>query len=340
MAQQQGHTVLNDFPRDQFNVLIPVQSLQAISAMQKIVINRVELDTRIGPKKVRTKNGDIMKDLPIGNDIYQERNGEYAITKVGGMKLAAAANISIVKTEKIMPDSCVRCSEIAAATKVAPSCGSCASRFNSAYTVTIRVPELSGGFRLISGTKEIDVELEKGRMTEFQFKEYLPNAAAQAESKAFMRALRMALGLQGTYPYEEIQKPFIVAHVVPDLDNPVIQQMAAQNMLQSMGMLYETTEPVGISAPPQQLPAAEDMPPKQAQLPPAQDPVVRDNPDAGDPLPEYLQEPQIPICSACSSMIQGSGNWTPEAIEGYSKKRFGRALCVACQRDLTGGANK
>lgn len=342
MAKQDtGYTVLNEFPPEQFNVLIPVQSLQAISALQKIVINKVILDTRIGPKKVRTRNGDIMKDLPLGNDIYQERNGEYAITKVGGMKLAAAANISIVKTEKNTSEACQRCFELAAATRSAPSCGSCASRFNASYTVTIRVPELSGGFRLMSGTKEIDAGLEKERMSENQFKEYLPNIAAQAESKAFMRALRMALGLRGTYPYEEIVKPFIVAHVVPDLDNPQLQQYAAQSMLQSMGMLFEMPESSVRASLPAADPAASGnaAATTQAQLPAAA---------PQEEMPPYMQEahnapheePHIPICAECSSVIQGANGWSPEKIEEYSIARFKRPLCVPCQRDVVGGGNR
>lgn len=41
-----------------------------------------------------------------------------------------------------------------------------------------------------------------------------------AESKAFMRAIRAALGLAGTYAYEELKKPFVVARVVPNLGRP------------------------------------------------------------------------------------------------------------------------
>lgn len=326
-------TILNEFPREEFNVLIPVQSLQAISAMQKIVINRVELDTRLGLKEVGPKDQKVTKSLPIGNDIYQERNGEYAITKVGGMKLAAAANISIVKTEKNTPEVCQRCFELAAATKAAPSCGSCPARYNASYTVTIRVPELSGGFRLMSGTREIDVQLQKTRMTSTQYNEFLPNVAAQAESKAFMRALRMALGLQGTYPYQEIQKPFIVAHVVPDLDNPVIQHLAAQSMLQSMGMLYEVPNAESHALLPAAVPGDGSQP---SQLPLPQDDhqaPAHDKPEEIEEMPEYLLDLQFPICADCSSPIQHSGKWTAERIEDYSRKRYGRPLCPACQND-------
>ena len=319
MAEKQA-TILNEFPRERFNVLIPVQSLQALSSLQKPVVNKVELDVRLD-----------QAGKPVGKDIYMEQNGEWAITKVGGMKLAAAANISIVESKQIHPEACNRCMEMAKYSGIAPACGNCESRYNVAFSVSIRVPELSGGFRVVSGTREIDCVLEKAHMTDNQYKRFLPHRAAMAESKAFMRALRNALGLQGTYTYNDIKKPFVVAHIVPDLDNPLIQHAAAQSMLQSMGMLFEVPD----AASPAALPASiQEDALSQAQLPPALDQgqeTGQANP--AESIPEFLLETGVPICSGCSSMIQPSGNWTPEAIGKYSIQRFGRPLCPACQKD-------
>ena len=75
---------LNKYPPEKYNVLIPVTTMQVMSNLQRIVVNQVQLDTNTRESK----------------DIYQEKSSQkYAITKVGGMKLAAAANISIVDTE-------------------------------------------------------------------------------------------------------------------------------------------------------------------------------------------------------------------------------------------------
>ena len=75
--------------------------------------------------------------------------------------------------------------------------------------MTIRVPEPSGGFRLMKATKEIDCTLEAAGMKDGangqQFRRFLPHRTAMAESKAFMRAIRAALGLAGTYAYEELK---------------------------------------------------------------------------------------------------------------------------------------
>ena len=79
---------LNKYPADRYNVLVPVTTLQAESNLQKITVSEVQLDTR--------QNYD---NKGPSKDIYFEKSSNgYAITKVGGMKLAAAANISIIST--------------------------------------------------------------------------------------------------------------------------------------------------------------------------------------------------------------------------------------------------
>ena len=197
---------LNEYPPDKFNVLIPVTTMQVMSNLQRIIVNKVQLD---------------VADSENSKDIYREKSsGKYAITKVGGMKLAAAANISIVETESGMTDGCKRCVDMARAVGKPKACGTCPARYDVAVTVTIRVPEPSGGFRLMKATKEIDCAAEKESMTEAQYKRFLPHRTAMAESKAFMRPLRAALGLAATYSLPELRKPFIIAHVVPNLDAP------------------------------------------------------------------------------------------------------------------------
>ena len=67
---------LNQYPRERYNVLVPVTTMQVASNLQRITVSEVQLDVRQdqynkGPSK----------------DIYFEKSsGAYAITKVGGMK--------------------------------------------------------------------------------------------------------------------------------------------------------------------------------------------------------------------------------------------------------------
>ena len=141
---------LNQYPRERYNVLVPVTTMQVASNLQRITVSEVQLDTR----QDNTNKGP-------SKDIYFEKSsGAFAITKVGGMKLAAAANISIVDTTPGRTEGCQRCIEMARATGKPRVCGNCEHVHDVAVTVTIRVPEPSGGFRLMKATREIDCTLE------------------------------------------------------------------------------------------------------------------------------------------------------------------------------------
>ena len=317
---------LNKYDPSRYNVLVPVTTMQVASNLQRITVSEVQLDTRQdssnkGPSK----------------DIYFERSSsKFAITKVGGMKLASAANISIVSTEPGRTEGCQRCIEMARATGKPRVCGTCEHVHDVAVGVTIRVPEPSGGFRLLQATKEIDCTLEKASMSsDAQYKRVLPHRTAMAESKAFMRAIRAALGLAGTYELAELKKPFVVARIIPNLDAPEIKDAVAANYLQSMGMLFEM--------PAQQ--QRHSLPPTAQQLPES----VPDDEEPGNlpwnevpEEPDWEPEPEGIICADCKQVIgetkaRNGSIWSPEDIAGYSERRFGRPLCTACQEKAKGG---
>lgn len=331
---------LNKYPQDKYNVLVPVTTMQVASNLQRITVSEVRLDTRQdssnkGPSK----------------DIYFEKStGAFAITKVGGMKLAAAANISIVDTATDRTEACQRCIEMARATGKPRVCGTCEHVHDIAMVVTIRVPEPSGGFRMMKAKKEIDCSMERASMTDAQYKRFLPHRAAMAESKAFMRAIRAALGLAGTYQLQDLQKPFVVARVVPNLDAPEIKQAVAGSYLQSMGMLFEMPEHHDHTALPSH--AAEDVPAYEdegpGQLP--WDEAPEEPEDSWSREPEYggqpwQQEPEPttgPVCADCHREITGGQarngrKWSADDIVGYSQRTFGRPLCPECQEKAKGG---
>lgn len=311
---------LNEYPPDKFNVLIPVTTMQVMSNLQRIIVNKVQLD---------------VSDPENSKDVYREKSsGKYAITKVGGMKLAAAANISIVDTESGMTDGCKRCVDMARAVGKPKACGTCPAQYNVAVTVTIRVPEPSGGFRLMKATREIDCAAEKESMTDAQYKRFLPHRTAMAESKAFMRALRAALGLAATYTIPELRKPFIIAHVVPNLEAPEIKEAVAANYLQSMGMLFEGagSPRAAISGNSAALPAAVDVPDDGADS----GYPTPDIPDEPDDAPDF-ENPNLIFCDDCGEQIvetqaRNGRTWTPENIRSYSKRQYGRCLCAKCQK--------
>ena len=332
---------INQYPKDKYNVLFPA-TMQVMSDMQRVIVNEVTLDTTLDPTG---KNG---------RDIYKEGStGKYAITKVGAMKLAAAANISIVSSESVTPDVCIKCVDMAKATGKAQPCGNCAHQYDIKYVVTVRVPEPSGGFRLIYGTKEIDCAMEKESMKPDQYKRFLPHRASIAESKALMRCIRTALGLAATYTLEELEKPFVIAHIVPNLDAPEIRDALAQNYLQSMGLLFETpsghkgltagavTEQQNQRALPEPEPEPDDAP-IDADYYDTIDNIIEN----GVSLPWECDMDTLGdgiYCDDCGLEItettgKNGQTWTPEAIRGYSEKSFGRCLCTSCQAKAKGAA--
>lgn len=336
---------LNKYPKDRYNVLVPVTTMQVASNLQRITVSEVQLDVRQD-----SSNRGPSKDI-----YYETSSGAFAITKVGGMKLAAAANISIVDTATERTEGCQRCIEMARATGKPRVCGTCEHVHDVAVTVTIRVPEPSGGFRLMKATKEIDCTLEAAGMKDGadgkQFRRFLPHRTAVAESKAFMRAIRAALGLAGTYAYEELKKPFVVARVVPNLDAPEIKQAVASNYLQSMGMLFEMptqTARAGLPA----VPTAEAVPPYEDEGPMPWDEAPEEPEDSWSSSPEYGAvpdwadpEPQGVFCSECRREITGGQSrngrkWSAEDIVGYSQRTFGRVLCPECQEKMKGAQRR
>lgn len=342
---------LNRYDPEKFNVLVPVTTLQVASNLQSITVNMVQLDVRQdqnnrGPSK----------------DIYFEKSsGKFAITKVGGMKLAAAANISIVSTEPSRTEVCQRCIEMARATGKARTCGNCPHVLDVAVTVTIRVPEPSGGFRMMKATKEIDCTLEAAGMKDGdkgkQYARFLPHRTAIAESKAFMRAIRAALGLSGGYDYNDLRKPFVVARIVPNLEAPEVRDAFAANCLGAMGMLFEMPAPAQqktLPAPPPPVENVPEYPDEQPgtlpwdEEPPEPPDTWTQERQYGGPG-DWEQEPPPPppqpkgiFCSRCRQEIAGgrsqSGRvWTPEDIAGYSSRNFGRVLCPDCQKVVKEG---
>ena len=340
---------LNKYPPDKYNVLVPVTSMQALSNMQRIIVNEVSLDTTV-------ENGS-------GREIYYDKQtGKYAITAIGGARLAAAANISIVHTESVRTDVCEKCIEMAKATGNVQACGSCPHVYDVKMVVTVRVPEPSGGFRMISKSKEIDCSIEKASQSEKQYRKFLPHRASIAETKAFMRCIRSALGLAQGYTMQELKKPFIIAHIVPNLDAPEMRNALINNSLRDMGLLFERPSEAAEQGSSRQfqepaaLPGSTDTGGFVGAAGGCQNPANNytdggcyTDADASEPLPwDVPSESQSQTgfwCADCGREIteatgRNGSTWTPDAIKEYSEKRFGRCLCTDCQKRAKGGQTR
>ena len=279
---------INDYPAQNYNRLFPA-TLTQISPLHKVMVNIVNIDTNLDNKEV-----------------YKQSSG-LSLTKISCLKLMTAANVVMEDSKSILPQGCQRCIEISKATRLAPQCAGCPTKQDVAYQVSILVPEPSGGHRRYIATKEINRADYKG---------LIEHIAAQCETKALLRALRAGLGIKGVYTKAELEKPFAVALVVlntqdPDMKAALIQRFAAgQDALFSGGVSTNHQLPTG----------------DYLQLDGAVNGEVRVI--CSDPEGD---EPGTNCCCECGKQIEPVGDWTVEMIVEQLMKKFGKVICSTCQ---------
>lgn len=305
---------INDYPDAKYNRLFPCTMTQ-LSPLHKVMVNVVSID----PEKGK-------------GDVYEQKEG-LSLTKIACLKLMTAANVIMEESRPILPKACQRCVDIAQMTKIAPQCHACSSKEDVAYQTSILVPEPSGGYRRYIGTKEINKP---------QYKGLLEHMAAQCETKALLRALRAGLGIKGTYAKGELEKPFAVALVVLNTTDPELKAALIQRYAASESLLFSAPKAAQLGTGAiQSLPSGQqvntitgeviagdlddDEPPTTADAE-----VLTD-----DQIPPWMQQESenenIVTCQGCDCIIEPNGTWTVEKIVDYSKRNFGKILCVKCQ---------
>ena len=205
------YNILNDYDPKEYNLLIPVQSIQDINTIYKYVPNIVQISTNLKDKEVYREKSAELKDGPE----------MYALTHKALMKLCNAGNGQIVEVKKIQPRVCEKCIEMAKATKVAAKCGNCESKYNVAVQATMKFPELSGGWKIVQASREIDISMIAKAGQADKVKEF---ATEHAESKAISRCIRKAFAIKSAYTLDELKKPFIAVYPVLDAKDPDVQK--------------------------------------------------------------------------------------------------------------------
>ena len=275
---------INNYPVETYNRLFPA-TMTEISPLHKIMVNIVNIDTNLDNKEV-----------------YQQKDGGLSLTKIACLKLMTAANVVMEESKPILPQCCQRCIEVSRSTRLAPQCAGCPTKQDVAYQVSILVPEPSGGHRRYVATKEINKTNYKGPAE---------HMAAQCETKALLRALRAGLGLKGSYAPYELAKPFAVALVVlntqdPDMKKALIQRYAAgQDALFGGGVSSENQLTGGNT-----LQLNEGINGEVT--------VVGPDPEDGA------------CCEVCGKAIEPVGDWTVDMIVDSLLKKHGRVICSTC----------
>lgn len=172
-------------------------------------------------------------------------------------------------------------------------------------------------------------------------------ASEKAQTGAILRVIRALLGINGTYQLQELKKPFAVPTVTfsPDYSDANVRQAMLQQGMSSMGNMFGAT-----SAPPAALPFATeafsdafdpeenlDNPAFASGLPADEEDYATDyqqipsEQEAPQQTPPPQHEPQAQdestgyCCDECGMEIN-------ERVYGYSLNKFGRPLCMKCQK--------
>jgi len=308
--------ILNDYDPSQYNLLIPVQSIQEVNPIYRIVVNQVSISTNMADKEIyEEKNAEKVNNHPM-----------YALTHKALTKLLTAANGQIVESARIRPKACEKCIEIVKATQIAPACGTCPCVANVAYRCTIKLPELSGGWRVVQASREIDFsQLSNAkpgmiaRMKEF--------ASEHAESKAMSRAIRKGLSIKNAYTLDELRKPFIVAYPVLDAKDNDVKKALIAGSLAASNLLYGTgfTTPQIAAAPSEQ---DEHVAGYEADYECESADTVAYPWEPGRE-PDHDAPPVNHKCSKCGTQIA-------ENVSNYSMNEFGAELCIRCQNKQKG----
>lgn len=320
--------IINEYPAERYNTLIPVKSIQEIGPLHRIVVNEVQISPN-----------------PDKKDVYlQDKNkSEYALTKKGLAKLMAGGNVQVIESKSILPKKCERCAEIAKSTKQAPKCFECPHSDDIAHQVTIAVPQPDGTLRMVRGTKEIRMNDAKASMTDNQFRQFKPFAAEQCETKALNRALREGLMVQSTYKQEDLKKPFVVAMVTPNFSDP--------EMKAAMIRRYERGEDALFGTSPKQIKGtATPALPEGQETHTVEVVSVEDDddipPSLGDDAPSFGGEDaghdvggepgeDVIECEGCACIVEPftdekGKHWTPKEMADWTRENLGRIFCKTC----------
>lgn len=167
-------------------------------------------------------------------------------------------------------------------------------------------------------------------------------AAAKAMTGAILRVIRALTGMKGQYTKKELQKPFAIPRVTfsPDYTDPEVRKAMLSQGMNSIGSLFGATPT--IAAIPDTLTGGEidEFNPEEFTDNPAFASEQTEDSDVVDEEQEQnwfdREQPTAPqqdvrpqqeeyACENCGSVIS-------EKVYGYSIDKFGRPLCVKCQR--------
>lgn len=330
--------ITSQYPEERYNLLVPMQTVAEIAEIHKPVMNAVQISTNPADREIYEQKKAQAACTGRDGKQYPATPAGYALTKKGLNKLMRAAGIKILGTRPIIPSTCQKCAEVNRSIGRPVNCGACGNK-DVKFEARISVPQLTGENIEIVAHKEIIVQDATEGMTEKQCKEFLKFRSEICETKAINRALRAAMHIKGTYMLEELRKPFVVAYLVPNLDNELVKQEAVRHFFTSAQELYgghttearramfiedDVEEGMEYETPGKPITQPENKAYTDAPVEHPRDTQQRQQ-RAAEAAPDY--DPTI--CSECGARCSNG-------VVKYSQEQFGRTVCMNCQRKMGG----
>jgi len=329
MSENNTLSLVKMYPKSDYNLLVPVQVVASISDIQRPVMNSVLISTDLKDKEIYEQE----KAMPASGR-FPARPAKYAIAKRGLTKLMRAAGIKIKYSKPVVSSTCQKCVAMNAQIGKPVNCGNCSNK-DVKYEVCISVPQLTGENLEIIAHKEIIVDDVTADMSPQQKSQFMKFRNETCESKALNRALRTAMQIKSTYEIEEFKKPFVVAYLVPNLDNPEVKERAIDSFFSNAKQLYNMdgaeTASRRIDIDSEEYGDDDDSTiygELSGEVPDPEPPVYDQEPESLPASPTPNPTPngqQGACCDECGAEIS-------EKVYNYSINKHGRPLCYNCQK--------
>lgn len=336
MENKNALSITSQYPAERFNLLVPMQTVTEIADVHKPVMNAVQISTDFNDKEI------YMQEKPYKDSKGNQHEAGYALTKKGLNKLMRAAGIKIIGTRPIIPSTCQKCAEINKGIGRPVNCGACSNK-DVKFEARISVPQLTGENIEIVAHKEIVVSDVTEGMTDNQRKEFMKFRNEMCETKAINRALRAAMHIKGTYSLAELKKPFVVAYLVPNLDNEAVKQEAIKHFFSTSQEIYG-----GHNTDARKAIFVEDDVEEGMEYEAPAKPTT--NPEPGS-FREVPEEPPREVQQRQAEAQQAAADFDPnvccdcgakisDGVSKFALRNYGKPLCMKCQKNYNNGGNQ
>lgn len=306
--------ITQQYPAERYNLLVPMQTVAEIAEIHRPVMNAVQISTD-----------------PADKEIYlQQKPDGWALTKKALTKLMRAAGIKVIRSAPMLPTKCEKCAAVNRGIGKPVNCGVCPNK-DVKHQVVISMPQLTGENVQVVGTKEILYDDATASMTPAQKAEFAKFRSEMCETKALNRALRIAMQIKPTYTKAELAKPFVVAYLVPNLDNPVVRDEAVKSFFGAASELYGVTDKAVTAQ--RTIVADSENDDDDTGYEPTQPVVIPENvgqPTRAEILPPQEDEEEVSDPTVC----QMCGKKLSDGVINYSIRNYGKPYCINCQKKI------